>query len=111
MSDVVHVREQKARRIYITLRNLLLTIIALAIVAILVVVTITAIDTHRNTQQLINCTTPNHSCYEQGRDATQGAVGTIAKIIILASFCEKNLDHGATETQVEACVNAGLNPK
>lgn len=118
-SEHVPTRDEKleaAARKYYAWRVTLTTVIALSVVATLVVVLLSfgklislATDTHRNTDTLVNCTTPGHSCYEAGRSATSGAVGTIGKIVIAASFCVKNLDHNATQAQIQSCVNAQVN--
>lgn len=102
---------QKVRKIghlYHVLRNAFYAAVLTVAIAILSVNVIVLQETRSNTQTLVNCTTPQHTCYEQARSATSGAVGTIDKIIILAAFCVKNLDHGATQLQIETCVNAGL---
>lgn len=110
-----HSEVARKRLIYIYLRDILIGLITLSVTALIVinVWTLNSVlgivgDTRSNTNTLVDCTTPGHKCYEQGRDATSGAVGTIAKVVVLAAYCVKNLDHAATQVQVQACINAGL---
>lgn len=106
---------KKAQIRYYRLRNLLTLIGVGSMTAILIIVLLTssrisnlAIQTHENTQTLINCTTPGHACYEQGHTATSGAVGTIAQVIAAAAFCVKNLEHGVSQADLEKCIQANI---
>lgn len=65
-----------------------------------------AADTKRNSDRLVDCTTPGGKCYEQGRSATGGAVGTINKVTISAIYCSGKLGPVATIAALNACVAA-----
>jgi len=65
-----------------------------------------AADTKRNSDRLVDCTTPGGKCYEQGRSATSGAVGTINRITIAAVYCSGKLGLSATIGDLTACVTA-----
>lgn len=64
----------------------------------------TAVSTNNFAARLIDCTTPGGKCYEQGRSATSGAVGTISKVTIAAIYCSGKLGPTATITQLNGCV-------
>lgn len=68
-----------------------------------------AADTKRNSDRLVDCTTPGGKCYEQGRSATGGAVGTINKVTISAIYCSGKLGPAATVAALNACVTALIN--
>lgn len=113
--DKLQLKVLRSQLRYFRLRNVLTflgisTVVTTLIVVLLIYFNVNDVanDTRANTQTLINCTTPGHQCYEQGRSATSGAVGTIAKVVVAASFCEKNLVHGSTQDQIQKCVNATL---
>lgn len=65
-----------------------------------------ASDTKTNSDRLVDCTTPGGKCYEQGRNATSGAVGTINKVTVSAIYCSGKLGPTATVGQLNACVVA-----
>ena len=65
-------------------------------------------DTRRNSDRLVDCTTPGGKCYEQGRSASSGAVGTINKATIAAIWCSGKLGPGATIQQLQLCVKAQI---
>lgn len=78
----------------------------LMLLASIVIQTVVASETHRNTNRLVDCTTPGGKCYEQGRSTTSGAVGSINKITIAAIYCSGKLGPGATIIQLNTCVQA-----
>jgi hypothetical protein len=63
-----------------------------------------AIDTKRNSDRLVDCTTPGGKCYEQGRSTTTGAVGSINKVTVAAIYCSGKLGPKATIDQLNSCV-------
>lgn len=65
-----------------------------------------AVDTQRNSDRLVDCTTPGGKCYEQGRSTTSGAIGTINKVTIAAVYCSGKLGPTATIAQLSTCVEA-----
>lgn len=65
--------------------------------------------TRKGTDRLVDCTTPGGKCYEQGRSATGGAVGTINKVTISAIYCSGKLGPAATVAALNACVTALIN--
>lgn len=65
-----------------------------------------AADTKRNSDRLVDCTTPGGKCYEQGRSTTSGAVGTINRVAITVEYCAGHLGPSATIAALNACVTA-----
>lgn len=65
-----------------------------------------ALDTRRGADRLVDCTTPGGKCFEQGRSATSGAIGTINKATIATVYCNNNLGPKATIAQLSSCVKA-----
>lgn len=63
-------------------------------------------STRVGTARLVDCTTPGGKCYEQGRSATSGAVGSINKGTIAAIWCSTHLGNQATIQQLNTCVVA-----
>lgn len=63
-------------------------------------------NTRVSSDLLVNCTTPNHPCYERGRSATSGAVGTITKAAVAAAYCAVHLGPIATYPQIQTCTLA-----
>jgi hypothetical protein len=61
-------------------------------------------DTRRNSDRLVDCTTPGGKCYEQGRSTTSGAVGSINRVTIAAIYCSGKLGPSASINQLNMCV-------
>lgn len=61
----------------------------------------------RSSTILVDCTTPGHKCYEQGRSATSGAVGTINKVTIVAIACSKIPSYDTIQ-EIQDCVKQNL---
>lgn len=105
------VQQKQIRRLTI-LKGLLYLICGLTVLSImitLVIVVSVSISNAKSTKILVDCTTPHHGCYEQGRSATSGAVGTILKneeqTVVATVYCSGKLGPSTTIAQLQTCVD------
>ena len=102
-----HILLSEARSRFHLWKNIFigLGIFAASISILINLVVITQVQKSTNT--LIDCTTPSHGCYERGRSATSGAVGTINRVTIAAIACSK-IPGNTTLTQIQVCVQKSV---
>lgn len=62
----------------------------------------------RNTDILIDCTTPGGECLARGQAGQMEAVNNINEITILAASCAR-VPENDTEAEIRTCIEAGLN--
>ena len=65
-------------------------------------------ENRTNGERLIDCTTPEGQCYQDGQTRTGEAVNTINEVTILAASCVK-IPGVDTEIEIRACIEQGLN--
>lgn len=103
--------EKWGRRLMILkhIRDILAVLLGVACTLLLIHITT---GTNNYTKRLVDCTTPGGKCYEQGRSATTGAVGTINQVVTVTVYCAKKADRATvTLAQIQDCVNAQLKVK
>lgn len=59
--------------------------------------------------KVVDCTTPKHTCYENGRRQTGAAILKIEQIIVAANYCTKD-NHNLTVHDVTLCVSRIIGP-
>lgn len=61
----------------------------------------------RNSQLLIDCTTPHHDCYDNANKNTSKAIASINEVTVIAVACARE-PLNTTTAQVKACVEQEL---
>jgi hypothetical protein len=108
------VRKEKVRKAGRVVKFLSWVLVAAAVILLGLVVVVqgyqlqkltgVAADTKRNSDRLVDCTTPGGKCFEQSRSATSGAVGSINRVTVAAIYCSGKLGPTATIDAINHCV-------
>lgn len=66
-----------------------------------------AYNTNSTSKRLLDCTSPQGKCYQDGNRRTGEAIGNINRVSIYAAYCAK-IPVNVTAKQIENCINAEL---
>lgn len=108
----------KARARDILLRNLMVASGALFVLLVLIGLTYNAFVGADARAQLIDCTTPGSSCYDEGQKRMEAAVENLIqanqldevatrRIVVLAAACAERRGVNSVE-EIQVCVDKGL---